>query len=55
MSKICLFAVMVLPRIYMLDWSLTPTELRDSYITSSTELIIPVTEEIVLVGELVGE
>ena len=53
--KMTLLVCLLLPRIYMLDWSLTPTELQENYISSSTELVISVTEEIVLIGDLVSE
>ena len=35
-----LFAMLALPRVYMLDWSNTPTELMDNYISSSMDFVM---------------
>lgn len=49
-----LMAILALPRVYMLDWSSTPTELMENYITSSTDFVMPTGDgHIVFIADMV--
>lgn len=43
--KMTLFAVLIIPRIYMLDWSLTTTEFRKHFFDSS-EYVVQILEDL---------
>jgi len=48
-----LLAILALPRVYMLDWSETPSELLSNYITSSNDFVMPVGNgHVVLISDL---
>lgn len=48
-----LLAMLALPRVYMLDWSETPSELLSNYITSSNDFVMPTGDaHIVFIADL---
>ena len=57
MKKILyLLAMIALPRVYMLDWSSTPTEFMDNEITSSMDFVMTTGEgHIVFIADLAGD
>lgn len=51
-----LLAMLALPRVYMLDWSNTPTELMDNYISSSMDFVMTTGEgHIVFIADMAGD
>ncbi len=51
-----LLAMLALPRVYMLDWSNTPTELLENYITTSNDFVMPTGDgHIVFIADMVGD
>lgn len=51
-----LLAMLALPRVYMLDWTNTPSELLSNYITSSNDFVMPEGDgHIVFIAELAGD
>jgi hypothetical protein len=50
-----LLIMLALPRVYMLDWTTTPTEIMDNYITTSMDFVMTTGEgHIVFIADLVG-
>lgn len=48
-----LLAMLALPRVYMLDWTNTPSELLSNYITTSNDFVMPTGDgHIVFIAEL---
>lgn len=51
-----LLAMLALPRVYMLDWTNTPSELLSNYITMSNDFVMPAEDNrIVFIAELVED
>lgn len=45
--------MLALPRVYMLDWTNTPSELLSNYITTSNDFVMPTGDgHIVFIAEL---
>lgn len=51
-----LLVMLALPRVYLVDWTNTPSELRENYVTSSSDLLIPTNDgHMVLMADMVRE